>query len=99
MDRSRKLQPYHSGETNHNLYKAEREILEEVDRARQEISERGTWDVLKGDRNCSKLADLTILIDSPPGSSVYTTDQAFERMFRLLGFSDRSMPNVHRYSS
>jgi len=81
------------------LGSGERRELETINRAYSDVRERGGWHVVMGQQNCDRLADLTVLIESPMGSAVYTTDKDYECLFKHLCFPDKNAPKIERYGA
>lgn len=75
----------------------EQREFERISNVYSKVLKRGDYNKVKGERNCDKLADLTILIESPPGSAVYTTDKHFKYLFDRLEFPDKKAPEIERY--
>jgi len=61
------------------------------------ILEKEDWNMVKGQYNCNKLADLTILIESLDDSSVYTTDNIYECFYNRLSFSKKKATKIQKY--
>jgi hypothetical protein len=79
------------------LESAERREFKRVGGVYPEVLESKDWNIVKGQRNCDRLADLTILIESPPGSSVYTTNKHYDYLFGRLDFPEKEAPEIERY--
>lgn len=84
--------------TDRELRSEERREFERINEVYSRVLESGDWNIVKGQRNCDRLADLSILIESPPGSAVYTTDRDYEYLFSRLDFPEREAPEIQKYT-
>jgi hypothetical protein len=85
-------------DTDCKLEARERHEFGRINEVSSQVVKHSDWNIVKGQRNCDRLADLTILIESPPGSAVYTTDKGYDYLFNRLDFPDKEPPEIESYT-
>lgn len=83
--------------TDCKLRARERREFERINEVYSQVLKQNDLNIVKGQRNCDRLSDLTILIESPPGSAVYTTDKDYDYLFSRLDFPGKEAPEIERY--
>jgi len=71
--------------------------LERICRVLERARENSGWAVLKGNHNCDRVADLTIVLEAPRGASVYSTDKHYELLARYVGIPRGVLAVIERY--
>jgi hypothetical protein len=79
----------------------EQDALEPVNAVYPQVNSNGRedWALIRGNLNCHALSDLTILLDSPDYSAVFTTDRGFEYLYKHIAPPKKRRPEVCKYSS
>jgi len=84
---------------NPKLNRQEKDEFKRINEVYSDVFDPGKegWNTVKGQYNCDKLADLTILIESFDDSAVYTTDRIYECFYNRLCFPHKKTPKIQEY--
>jgi predicted SpoU family rRNA methylase len=84
-------------DSGRKLKRRERIEFGKIIKVYSKVLEHQDWNIVKGQQNCDYLADLTILIESPSDSVVYSTNFDYEYLFNRLCFPDKKATKIEKY--